>query len=409
MNREFVKDIYRKIGLSESSIDNRIQQSDMLSTFNKDPHVGTGGGVACAYDSVTGSFHAPLVVKDLNEAILVRKALENMNAVAMDSDTYAFNIPSSGVPLPVLTIWTTRMIEQMYKKTTLSLLAGSWQQGSPGVEEIKIPTMSYAGKIGLYNDYSQNGSTSININWVTRNIIYFEESLVWGDMQQAQFELAKIDYVNKLREALSITVGQFQNDLGFQGYAGITSSNKPQLFGILNEPNLNPAISLPASGIIPGTTTLTTAWYGKSFNQLVTDVQLLFRKVMLQTEGQADINSKCILALPPSAESALATPNPISSQPFREYLRQVFPNMEIVITPNFEASLNTTGATTNQTVVMLLLQHPNGEMPYDELFVTKWQGHRPVPMASSISEKISFGLGGVILKYPAFVTYAFSV
>lgn len=409
MNRELVKDIYRKIGLNEEAINARLSQSDIVSKCNSDPYAKRGGGVQVAYDNATGTYSQPLIVKDLEEASQVRKVVENMKALAVDTDTYAFNIPSNGVPLPLLTIWTTRMVEQLYKKVTLSQLAGSWQQGAPGVQEIKIPTMSYAGNTALYSDVSMNGSASINVDWVNRNILYFEQSLVWGDMQQAQFGLAKIDYVNKLREAMSITVSQFQNDLGFQGYTGISSSSLPHLFGILNEPNLNSAISLPADGVLPGTTTPTTAWYGKDFNQIVRDIQLLIRQVMLQTEGHANIDGRFILALPPSAEAALATPNPISSKSVREYLKETFKGIEIVITPNFEASLNTTGATTNQTVVMVLFEHPNGEMPYDELFVTKWQGHRPVPMASSISEKISYGLGGVILKYPYLVSYAFGV
>ena len=409
MNRELVKDIYRQIGLNEQSIDARLTQADMLNKFNNNPYEKRGGGVQVAYDSYTGTSHSPLIVKDLEEATKVRKALENMGAMATDTDTYQFNIPSSGVPEPLLTIWTTRMIEQLYKKTTLSRLAGSWQQGTPGVQVIKIPTIAFNGNPSLYSDYSMNGTTSVNVDWVTRSIGYWEQSLVWGDMQQAQFGLAKIDYVNKLRESMSITVSQFQNDLGFQGYTGIPSTDNPQIFGILNEPNLNPAISLPADGQIPGTLTPTTAWTGKTFNQIVRDVQLLVKQVMTQAEGHANIDGKFILALPPSAEAALATPNPLSSVSVRQYLKEAFKGIEIVIVPNFEASLVTTGQSTNQTVGMVLFQHPNGEMPYDELFVTKWQSHRPVPMASSISEKISYGLGGVVLKYPFLVSFAYGV
>lgn len=411
MNEDFVKDIYRAIGLNDADINSRIKQSKILANVNP---IGAmehkGGGVVTACDNYTGKGFAPIVVKDMYESAQIRKAIENMGATRVgDVDTFAFNIPSSGVPLPLLTIWTTRMIQAMYKTTTLAKLAGSWQQGSPGVQEVKIPTIAFDGNPNIYSDKSMNGTTSLNVNWVTRNIGYFEETMEWGDMQQAQFALAKIDYVNKLRESLSITVGQWQNDLGFQGYTGIPDGDSPQLFGILNEPNLNPAISLPADGQIPGTATPTTEWSGKTFNQIVRDIRLLISEVVLNAAGNASIDSKFRMCIPPSAEVALTTPNPISSETVREYLTKTYKNMEIVTTPNFEAALVTTGATTNQTVVMFMFQHPDGEWPYDELFVTKWQGHRPVPMASSIAEKISWGLGGVILKYPLLVSYAYGV
>lgn len=401
--------LYQAIGLNQAQIDSRFRQAAMLTkqngykSFDK-----TGGGLQVAYDTMSGTSLAPIIAKDQAEASLIRQAYESLGGRAAD-DTYAFNIPSSGVPLPLLTIWTTRMIEQLYKTMTLSKLAGSWQQGAPGVQEIKIPTIQFAGQVGIYDDMSMNGGTSINTNWVTRNIAYFEESLVWGDMQQAQYGIAKIDYANKLREAMTITISQFQNDLGFQGYTGIPAADNPHLFGILNEPNLNAAVTLPVDGQVPGTLTPTAAWTGKDFNQLCRDFRLLVGQVLQQAEGHVDLNTKGIMGLPPSAFVALSTPNPLSSVTFIEFLKDAYPNIEIVQVPNFEASMVTTGVTTGQTVVMLLFQHPNGEMPYDELFVTKWQGHRPIPQASSISEKVSFGLGGVILKYPLLVTYAYGV
>jgi len=409
MNENLIKGLYRQIGLNDQSIEARMAQSAIIGKFNTDLHVGDGGGVGVMYDSFSKSYTQPIFVKDLQEATLIRKALENSHAVAVDSDTYQFNIPSSGVPLPLLTIWTTRMLEQLYKKVTLAKITGSWQQGTPGIQEIKIPIAAYNGKTAIYNDFSASGNTSVNINWLTRSIGYFEQTLGWGTMQQAQFGLAKIDYVNKLREALTISVSQFQNDLGFQGYTGIPDTDSPQIFGILNEPNLNAAISLPADGQVPGTVTATTSWAGKNFNQIVRDVQLLIASVLTEAAGHATTESRFLLAIPPSAQAYLSTPNPIASESVREYLGKAFPGIEIVIIPNFEAALVTTGAETNQTVIMALFQHENGEMPYDEIFVTKWLGHRPVAMHSSITEKISMGLGGVLLKYPFLVSYAYGV
>lgn len=405
-----IKALYADMGLTQAAINSRISQGAMLSNMNPAYSLtGKGGGVSMAYDAQSGLASRPIVVHDLAEASALRQAVENRMPRAMDDDTYAFNIPSNGVPLPLLTIWTTRSIEQIYKKTTLSRLTGSWQQGAPGVMEIKIPTIGLDGRVDIYDDYSMNGATSLNTNWITRNIGYFEETMGWGTMQAAQYGLAKIDYTNRLRETMAITIAQFQNDLGFQGYLGIPSTNAPMLWGILNEPNLNAAISLPADGQTPGTLTPTTAWQGKSYSQILRDVQLLVAQVMLQALGHINIDSPFIMALPPSAAAYLTT-STVYGVTVAEQLKKMFSGIEIVSTPNFEASLVLSGAETNQTVIMLLFKNDeNGEMPYDELFVTKWQGHRPVPMSSSVSEKISMGLGGVFLKYPLYVSYAYGV
>ena len=407
MLKNLIRDVYSNMGLSSIAINNRMQQSEMLARKNPTGSLeGKGGGVSMAYDTFSGESLDPVVVKDLAEASILAKVI---NSRVGDTDTFAFNLPSNGVPLPLLTIWTTRAIEQIYKKPALSKLAGSWQQGAPGVMEIKIPTIGLDGNVDIYDDFSMNGSTSLNTNWVTRNIAYFEQTLGWGTMQAAQYGLAKLDYVNRLREAMTITIAQFQNDIGFQGYLGIPSTNAPMIWGILNEPNLNPAISLPADGQIPGTLTPTTAWAGKDYSQIIRDVQLLFAQVALQSLGHIQADSPFIMAYPPSIEGYLMT-STVFGITVKEQLQKMFKNIEFVPTANFEAEGVVTGAQAGQTVIMLLFKNPeNGEMPYDELFVTKWQGHRPVAMSSSVSEKVSMGLGGVILKYPLYVTYAYSI
>lgn len=229
----------------------------------------------------------------------------------------------------------------------------------------------------------------------------------WGTLQEAQFSLAKIPYVNKLREAMAINIAQFQNDLGFQGYTGIPDTNQPMLWGILNEPNLNPAISLPADGQIPGTLTPTTAWYGKDYSQIIRDIQLLVKQVLEQAAGNATTEDRFILAIPPSAEVALLTSTPYGVT-VKEQLRKMFPRIEFVITANFEADLVTTGEETGETVVMVLFEY-KGQTPYRDLFVTKLQGHRPHTLPSAIIEKMAMALAGTMLPYPTFVSHAYGV
>src|SRR5271169_2807496 len=159
------KNAYSKIGLGEDSIKERIKQVNNLARQNPDNSLtGKGGGVCVATDKM------PLFATDWEEAAALSQVLAPKKNLASDVDTYNFNIPSNGVPLPLLTIWTTRMIQEIFKVPTLSQLTAPWQQGAPGVMEIKIPTVSYDGAPDIYDDYSSNGNNSINTNWVTRQI-----------------------------------------------------------------------------------------------------------------------------------------------------------------------------------------------------------------------------------------------
>lgn len=403
------RNIYSRMGFNEESIKNRIEQVKSLAKHNPEKSDNwKGGGVSMAYDSERGASLVPIVVHDLQEATRMQELLMP-KSLASDVDTFGFDLPSSGVPLPLLTTWTTRMVEQIFKKPTLSKLTDSWQQGAPGVREIKIPTIGLNGYVDIYDDFSAGGNTSINANWVNRSVGYFEQTLGWGTLQAAEFGLAKIDYTNKLREALAVNVAQFQNDLGFQGYTGIPETNQPMIWGILNEPNLNPAITLPADGQIPGTLLPTTSWVGKDYSQILRDVQLLVGQVLVNGLGTVTTEDRFILALPPSAEVALLTSTPYGIT-VKEQLRKMFPKIEFVVTSNFEASLVTTGEEVGETVIMVLFANPStGEMPYSDLFVTKWWGHRPHTMPSSIIEKMAMALAGSMLKYPLYVSHSYGV
>lgn len=388
--------LYAKIGLQKDGIDKRMNQAMQLVKMNE---LGSrfgerGKGVGCAYDARTGTYFPPLIAADEAEASALRRLLNT------DADIPTFGMPSSGAPLPLLTIWTQRAIKQIFKALTAKLITGDFQQGTFGTRQIKIPTIGYAGEVVLYNDGSANGNNSYNVDYVTKDILYFETSLTYGDLEVAEWGLSKMDAIQMKRDARdTVTVPQFQNDLVFNGY---TAASVPQIEGIINNSNLNAGISLPNDGHVPTTQVLTTAFSGKDYSQIIRDIQLLVSSVIQGARGTVTTNSKFKLALPPSAETALLT-STILGVTVKEQLQKMFPNMEIVVIPNFEADLNVN----NQTIIMVLFEHPQtGEQPYAELFTTKYMAHRPVPMSSAMEEKISMGLGGAILLYPLYVGFA---
>jgi hypothetical protein len=402
-NEQLIARTFSKIGLPQEEINKRISTARALIKVNASDSASSrkntsGQGAGCAYNSLGDrSYQMPVVVADEMEA-------ENFKQMwAMDADTPVYNLPSSGAPLPALTIWTNQTVKQIFKEITLKELAGDFQQGTFGTRQVMVPTQGGTGFVAPYDDYSMNGDNGYNVDYVVRNIGYFETTVSYGELEMAQWSQAKMDAVGMKREQRdTVTVPQFRNDLGFNGYTAI---DKPALYGILNEPNLPPAITLPADGENPTSLTPSTAWMDKDYSQILRDIGLLWQNVLLKGLGTVNLDTKAKLAVPPSVMPALLKITQFGIT-VREALKQQYPNMEIIATPNFEASLNDS----DNTVVMLLLEHPKTkQMPFVELYSTPYMGFRPLVMSSAMSEKVAMGLGGVMLFYPIYVSYAYGV
>lgn len=387
---EKIKMVYDSLGYSEETQTKQFKLINNLVAKKPKEFVGKKStGMGMIFDDNVNSY--PCLVINDSDATMARKLL------ASDADTFEFNIPSSGVPEVFTTVWTNRVIKQMLKLLTINEVADPWQQGSFGTMNIQIPVQTISGYAQPYSDNSMNGNTSVNYNWINRRVGYFEQSISYGDMQQAQFGLAKMDYVSDLRNAMTETVAQEQNDIAFSGYQGIPDTDLPHIYGVINDPNLNAFITLPDDGEDP-TLNPSTEWRYKTFEEQVRDFILMATQLSTQGGGRLTSQSSGVLALPTTAEPATNKAN-MYGKTFTSYLKENYPNIRIVTVPNFDATL--TGL--SDTVGMLMLDTDDGQKPFSELYTIKWQGHRPVPLASSISEKISYGVGGSICKYPLLV------
>ena len=417
MQKQYLSDKYRRIGkytgnyLSDAEIRGRIKDIELLTKTNE-PTIKIGDSVGYGLSinkdnnifSSGSSINFPIIARDSEEARALAKVMD-------DTQTPQFNINSSGVPQPFTTIYTSQVIKELYKKTALKEIAGDAQQGVWGVTDVKFPVRITGGLSQLYSDISIGGQSVVNYNWVARQVQYWEQSLVYGEMQQATFSLAKIDIVSDLREAMAESIAQQQNDLGFYGWApNGGNAGYFSLFGILNEPNLAPAITFPNDGTIIGTTTATTSWAGKTFAQIQRDIRLLIVDLVKRSTGWVRLDTiKGKLVLPPSIEPYLSMTTDYGYS-VRQWMKDFIPNITVVTTVNFESSTIIPQNPNSTNAVMLLVEHPKtGEMPFKEIFVTKLQGFRPFVQSTALVEKVGYGLGGVILFYPYLVSYAFGV
>lgn len=337
------------------------------------------------YDGYSGAFH---------DSVIIAENREQLNAITRRFDDDAFSIPSSGNMSYFTTVFTTKFIEAITRKTVFDKISSNFQQGIFGTTNIKIPALSSQGNYALYSDYGSQGNTGMNLNWVDRQIVDFERTLNYGDKAVAQMGAAKIDYINRLRTSLMDGIRLHQDAIGFYGY-----NNNMQIHGLLNDPSLNPTIN---AGIkAGGQTGATTLWAYGTFDEIVSDVRRLVTTIISRAGGNVDTETPMSLLLAPAVYGYI-TQISAYSKSVVEQLKALFPNMEIIQAPLLQGtssgSLPIGSGTPNQAV--LIVNKIKGENTILNSFVTLYNSHGVIRSASSNSEKISYSLGGAVIVMP---------
>jgi hypothetical protein len=185
-----------------------------------------------------------------------------------------------------------------------------------------------------------------------------------------------------MREAAAINLAQTRNDIGFHGFAGIDN-----LYGLLNDPSLNPANPFPNGA------SLSSAWSTKTYTEVIADIYLLYTELVVNAGGLIDTTTPMILGVPMSAWTALyEKQNALGNKNVATYLRETFPALEIIQVPNYEAAL--TGST---TYCQLIVKQLGGIDTVNNIFNSLWNSHGPIRTVSGMQEKISVGFGGVFV------------
>ncbi len=326
------------------------------------------------------------IAKDANEA---NKLFSNIK-IAMD-DTYSFAQPSNGTIPYFTTIWTNKLVKQLLQTTPSREMSHDFQQGTWATTDIKIPTLAYLGQSAPYADFGGAGNTSINTNWVGRETIRLQRTLTYGDLAVAQMAMGKIDYVASLREALANLVALDQDEINFFGYSGMN------VFGMLNDPNLNATLPAPASIANPSS----GQWIYKTFNEIIADINAMVNAVVSRSGGQADsYKDEFFLALPPAVVTYLNNPNSFGVNSIKAYIENTYPKMKIIQAQFLQGTGSPIGSTIANNALMIW-NKLGGQECMLHAFSSLWNSHGVVREISYFNEKISYTLSGAIATMPA--------
>ncbi len=304
----------------------------------------------------------------------------------------AYSVTSQGTPQYLTTIWTNNLFEVITRANVFDKVSHSFQQGMFGITNIKIPTVSYASNYALYSDFGVQGDSSINVNWIDRQIVNFERTLIYGDLAVAQMSMGKIDYINQLREGMLRQVKLHQDAIGFFGY-----STNMEIYGLLNDPSLNPSITAGVKAGAPSGSA-STLWVYGIFFEIIADIASLFNAVISRAGGQVDGSTKSYLLIPPvNYTSIVSVTSPLGNITVRKWIEDTYPNMEIIQAPLLQGTGSPIGSTVANQIV-LIFDNIEGQPCLLNAFATLYNSHGVVRLASSFQEKISYALGGAIVS-----------
>lgn len=318
----------------------------------------------------------------LDEGSISHEFKQSADRMFMDDDTYAYNIGSSGVPNVLTTVWTTKFFKQLFQSTPFREMTTPDQQGTFGTTNIKYPLIGASGISKPYGDHSGLGDSSINLNYLTRQTVTLERTLAYGDMQTAVMGMAKVDYVGWLREYVADLITLDQNNIGFNGYAGM------QCFGLLNDPTLN--ATLPAGA---------GQWMdGGTFSTVVSDIITTVQSVQTLGAGRVETDKEFIIGLPPCVMGALNFQNSFGMS-VKQYILGIYPKARFIQVQNYTGTGTPLGSVAPNYMQVIFKEIGSQETALGP-FSTLYNSHGVIRELSSYAEKVSYVVAGTVLTMP---------
>lgn len=158
-------------------------------------------------------------------------------SMAMDAQPALFTAPNAGVPSLFTTYIDPRQIKIVFQPTVAAEFYGEEKMGDWTVDTAQFPLTEMTGFTSAYNDFSQNGKSGGNANWVSRQSFHFQTFTRWGERELARYGEARVDWAALQAEASSETLARALNTSYFFGVANL------KLYGGMNDPALPAAIS----------------------------------------------------------------------------------------------------------------------------------------------------------------------
>ena len=302
---------------------------------------------------------------------------------AADAAPNMITTPSASTPIQFLQHWINRPVKIVTAKRDIDEILGREFGGTWADEEIVQPIVELTGRATLYGDKNNPNQASYNVNFESRTIVRFEESVEVGILEQQRAARMRIDSTSVKRDAAALSLAIEANKVGWYGFA----DGAGKTYGLLNDPNL-PAYQTvaPENG--------QTSWQNKTFGGIQQDILTAITAVMVNTGNNynpAMHRAKLVVAL--SKYQWLNKANEFGKT-VMEWIKATYPNIEVL------ASQYLDGANGGADTFLFFVEELNGEKtithnPVETLrFLGLWN------KGKNFEEFYSNATAGVFVKQP---------
>lgn len=304
-------------------------------------------------------------------------------SLAMDAQPGLITVSNSGIPAFLANYLDPEVVRVLVSPMKAVEIIGEAKKGDWTTLTAQFQVVESTGEVSSYGDYSNNGQSSANINWVSRQSYHFQTVTRWGEREMEIAGEAKIDFAQNLNIASALTISKAANKIAFFGVANL------QNYGLLNDPSLPAGITPAATGTSGGTT-----WSTKDGAAVYGDIQLLYQQVVSQMKGLIERDAKMTLALSPESEVNLTKTNQYNVNVY-DQLKKNFPNLRVVSAVEYSAA--GTGST---ELMQLIVDEIDGQKTAFVGFTEKMRAHPVFVDLSSFKQKKSAGSWGTIIRRP---------
>jgi hypothetical protein len=300
--------------------------------------------------------------------------------MAMDVQSELVTVSSAGIPWFLANWLDPKVIPILVSPMMAAKIAGEAMKGDWLTETAMFLTAEAVGETSAYGDYSQSGSSNVNVNFPQRQNFLFQSFLQYGQREVGRFGLAKLDWVSQQQQANALTLMKALNFMYFYGVSGLEN------YGLINDPNLPPSLAPTYSWLTSSSTTANTIYQ---------DIVRLFIQLQSQSNGTVLVDSDMVLALSPTNAVTLKYITQYNTNSVEELLKQNFPKLRIETAVQYQ-----TGA---GQLVQLIAENVEGQRTMEASFSSKLMAHNMVVDTSSWRQKRSSGGFGTIIFRPFLV------
>ena len=303
---------------------------------------------------------------------------ERINQIA--ADAALITTPNTAVP----GIFTTYIDPNVV--TILSAVQGARQvfsevtKGTWKDRYMQFEVDEVVGRTQGYSDFANNGVADVNTIWPTRKQYLFETTIKVGDLELEISGAAKVNLAARKQSAAATILNVDSNKFALLGVDGM------EIYGLLNDPNLNPDIA-PAAGAGGGLT-----WASKTTTEIWNDIIAMFNELETNSGSQITADSPLKLLIPTGYAATLlkATDFNVSVE---DMLKKGFPNIQIISLPELKS-------TTAGNTAMLIASEVQGQLTGEIGYTEKVRAFPIVRDESSFRQKWMSTTYGTILRLP---------